>query len=105
MNRRDFLSRFLQTAAGAAIVHTLDVDKLLWVAGERTIFLPPLVQANTLITPEFVAADFSKRLFFTLGEYEPIELSKGRTFDQLDPESQQRWIEFDRREIRTVMLQ
>lgn len=42
MNRRDFISRFAQTAAGAALVHTLDVDKLLWVAGERTIFLPSI---------------------------------------------------------------
>lgn len=46
MNRRDFLSRFAQTAAGALVVHMLDVDKLLWVAGERTIFLPAVVAAE-----------------------------------------------------------
>jgi len=42
-SRRDFLVRFLATAAGAAVAHTLDLDKLLWTPGARTIFVPPLV--------------------------------------------------------------
>lgn len=37
MHRRDFL-RFLLAAPIAA---TVDVEKLLWVPGEKTIFLPP----------------------------------------------------------------
>lgn len=41
MNRRDFLARLLSSAAGAAVASTLDLDKLLWVPGEKTIFLPP----------------------------------------------------------------
>lgn len=36
MNRRDFL-RFM---LGTAVAATVDVEKLLWVPGERTIFLP-----------------------------------------------------------------
>ncbi len=40
MTRRDFVSRFLATAAGAAVAHTLDIDRLLWVPGERTIIVP-----------------------------------------------------------------
>lgn len=46
MNRRDFLSRFVATAAGAAVAHTLDLDRLLWVPGERTIFLPSVPVAG-----------------------------------------------------------
>lgn len=41
MNRREFLTRFLATAAGAAVAHTLDLDKLLWVPGAKRFFLPP----------------------------------------------------------------
>jgi hypothetical protein len=41
MNRRSFLSLLGSGALGAA-AHTLDLDKLLWVPGQKTIFLPPL---------------------------------------------------------------
>lgn len=37
MNRRDFLKLI---ALGIAS-HELDIDKLLWVPGEKKIFLPP----------------------------------------------------------------
>jgi hypothetical protein len=37
MNRRDFLKLLLS----APIAYELDIDKLLWVPGEKTIFLPP----------------------------------------------------------------
>lgn len=40
MDRRRFLSWLTGTAAGVAIAPTLDVDRLLWVPGEKTIFLP-----------------------------------------------------------------
>lgn len=40
MTRRDALKRLFQTAAGAALVHTIDVDRLLWQPGSRRIFLP-----------------------------------------------------------------
>lgn len=57
MNRRGFLRSLLSGTAGAIAAHTLDLDRLLWVPGERTIFLPPLEgwnAGNTLITPDWV---------------------------------------------------
>lgn len=46
MDRRRFLAWLGGTAAGAVAVSTgvLDVDKLLWVPGEKTIFLPEPVE-------------------------------------------------------------
>jgi hypothetical protein len=43
MNRRDWLKLFSSGVAGALV---LDPEKLLWVPGEKTIFLPavPVVQ-------------------------------------------------------------
>lgn len=40
MNRRRFLAWLGGTAAGVAAASTLDLDKLLWVPGEKTIFIP-----------------------------------------------------------------
>jgi hypothetical protein len=37
MNRRDFLKLLLS----APIAYELDIDKLLWIPGKKTIFLPP----------------------------------------------------------------
>jgi len=44
MNRRDFLKGILTSSA---LAYTLDIDKLLWIPNERTIFLPPM---PTIIT-------------------------------------------------------
>lgn len=43
MNRRSFLASlgFGTVAAAAAANSLLDVERLLWVPGEKTIFLPP----------------------------------------------------------------
>ncbi len=41
MNRRTFLAWLAGTAAGAAAAHTLDLEKLLWVPGQKNIFIPP----------------------------------------------------------------
>ncbi len=41
MNRRAFLGWLGGTAAGVAAASALDVERLLWVPGEKTIFLPP----------------------------------------------------------------
>lgn len=45
MNRRKFLARlgFGTVAAAAAASGVLDVERLLWVPGEKTIFLPPAI--------------------------------------------------------------
>lgn len=40
MNRRRFLSWLTGTAAGVALAPSLDVEKLLWTPGEKSIFLP-----------------------------------------------------------------
>lgn len=38
MNRRSFFRALL---GGAVAAHELDIEKLLWVPGEKTIFVPP----------------------------------------------------------------
>lgn len=38
MNRRDFLRRALTGTAGLLAAQTLDLDRLLWVPGQRTYF-------------------------------------------------------------------
>jgi hypothetical protein len=38
IDRRGFLARLLGTAAGAVVLGSVDLDKLLWVPGERTYF-------------------------------------------------------------------
>lgn len=43
MDRRNFLARLLAGATGVAIASTVDVDRLLWVPGEKTIFIPETV--------------------------------------------------------------
>lgn len=40
MNRRDWMKLFAAGVAGAMV---MDPEKLLWVPGEKTIFLPPVV--------------------------------------------------------------
>jgi hypothetical protein len=43
MNRRDWLKLFSTGVVGALV---LDPEKLLWVPGEKTIFLPPVLPAR-----------------------------------------------------------
>jgi len=42
MNRRNFLAAlgFGTVAAAAAANHVLDIERLLWIPGEKTIFIP-----------------------------------------------------------------
>ena len=42
IDRRLFLRWLYGTAAGVAAAPYLDVDRLLWLPGEKTIFLPTL---------------------------------------------------------------
>jgi hypothetical protein len=48
MNRRKFIQWLTGTAAGVAAAHTLDVDKLLWVPGEKSYGLPPILAPGTV---------------------------------------------------------
>lgn len=57
MDRRTFLARLgFGTVSAAAAALTFDVEKLLWVPGERTILLP-VFPNNTLITPAWVTRE------------------------------------------------
>ena len=51
MKRRTFLAWLTGTAAGVAAAATLDLDKLLWIPGEKTIFLP---DPPPIASPKFV---------------------------------------------------
>jgi hypothetical protein len=51
LNRRAFLGLAASATAGALASAAFDPERLLWVPGQRTLFLPPertLVQAKTL---------------------------------------------------------
>lgn len=63
MDRRSFLKWLTGTAVGVALAPTLDLDKLLWVPGEKTIFIPPLfVEDGTLITSQWFTREAMKVL-------------------------------------------
>jgi len=52
---------FLQLLAAGVIGHTLDVDKLLWVPGQKTIFLPSVDIIHPSIS-EIVALELERML-------------------------------------------
>ena len=60
MNRRSFLSGFI----GAAAALTLDPERLLWVPGAKTIFVPPV--GNRFLTTEMVCREALKSMTFQL---------------------------------------
>jgi hypothetical protein len=60
VNRRDFLRALIAAApALASASAVLDLDRMLWVPGEKTIFLPPVVsiesKCNQFLAPDWVA--------------------------------------------------
>lgn len=64
MDRRGFLKRlgFGTVAAAAAANGLLDVERLLWVPGEKTIILPPTVYENVWATADWVTMESLKIL-------------------------------------------
>ncbi len=60
MDRRRFLHWLTGSAAGVALAPMLDVERLLWVPGARTIWIPPARAANTLITPDWIVQQLQK---------------------------------------------
>ena len=56
MDRRGFLKRLFAGAAGVALAPVLDLERLLWVPGEKTIFLPPVTEFG-LVTPDWVTRE------------------------------------------------
>jgi hypothetical protein len=57
MNRRNFLTALGLGTAGLL----LDPERLLWVPGQKTIFLPP-VERFSIVTPEWVMREVMMRL-------------------------------------------
>ena len=57
IDRRTFLRRlgFGTIAAAAASITAFDVERLLWLPGEKTILLPPV---GHLPLPEFLATEW-----------------------------------------------
>ncbi len=61
MDRRAFLRRLgFGTIAAAAASSVFDIERLLWVPGEKTIFLPPLLENYTFLTSEIVTREALK---------------------------------------------
>ena len=59
MNRRAFLRLLALGVAG----HSLDVDRLLWIPGEKTIFLPPVgIDGKGLSYSQIVDAEMHRIL-------------------------------------------
>jgi hypothetical protein len=102
MNRRDFVKRFLATAAGAAVAHTLDLDKMLWVAGERTFFIPPS-------TPQHLEVSLD-RLYALVAPWRPtcqndhvmIHEAAVALADEIDRRALQHYYDFYRNEAGSV---
>lgn len=57
LSRRKFL---LSLAASGVAYHTLDLDRLLWIPGEKKIFIPSNTHRLTL--SEIVAAEWARVL-------------------------------------------
>ena len=64
IDRRTFLRRlgFGTVAAAAAATSVFDLEKLLWVPGEKTIILPAVkvFHRNTFVTPDWVVREALK---------------------------------------------
>jgi hypothetical protein len=56
MDRRTFIKLITSGAVG----YTLDVDKLLWVPGEKTFFLPAPKPIRLYSTAEIIAAEMER---------------------------------------------
>lgn len=57
MNRRTFISLLMSSAAA----HTLDIDKLLWIPGQKTFFLPPK-RIHAVSMSEIIALEMERML-------------------------------------------
>jgi hypothetical protein len=73
VNRRGFLGALAAFAAGAV----LDPERLLWVPGQKTIFLP---SQNTLIDPDWVCEYTWKEYAGTL-VFTPEDIAWGKQQD------------------------
>lgn len=64
IDRRAFLRRlgFGTVAAAAAAIGVFDVEKLLWLPNEKTIFIPAIVEVNEFAYADWLASECLKIL-------------------------------------------
>ena len=62
MNRRGFLQTLAAGLAGTVAAHTLDLERLLWVPGEKSIFIPSgeIFSGNQFVTPAWVTREVAR---------------------------------------------
>ena len=73
MNRRAFLALFTAGAAGMA----LDPERLLWVPGAKTIFLPTIITGFSGPRVIEYAENTTNRIYFLDARQGPMLLSDG----------------------------
>ena len=74
LNRRQFISTLAATIGAGVISTTLDPERLLWVPGAKTIFVPPPAQLTTIqfrSGPRYAVGDI---ISFGDGHNAPIRL-------------------------------
>lgn len=64
LDRRAFLRRlgFGTVAAAAASIGVFDVERLLWLPGEKTIFVPTLSSSDTFETANWLSREALRHL-------------------------------------------
>lgn len=81
IDRRAFLRRlgFGTVGAAAAAIGVFDVERLLWVPGEKTILLPAPAALNTLFNPDWITREALRILKeqLTIAEYVDREYFDG----------------------------
>lgn len=86
MDRRDFLKYMLSTP----VAMTLDVEKLLWIPGEKTIFLPPAPSItmdevflihDTTYGSEISKMFYANNKFYEILKNKQIEVMQGNTLN------------------------
>lgn len=65
MDRRAFLRRFGLGAAAVVTTAVLDPERMLWVPGQKTVFLPPVTRFkpnNTFLTVDIITREALRAL-------------------------------------------
>ena len=83
VSRRGFIQTLAASAAAAAAYEVIDPERLLWVPGQKTIFMPPVKRferADLIVSPnEYVdfEIDMNEAMYAS-------EVKKGATFEGFD---------------------
>lgn len=82
MSRRNFLAALGGTAAGVALAATVDLEHLLWVPGEKTIFIPePAIEIVEHFNGCFSADWFAREALQLLKENLAVASCFNRQFE------------------------